>query len=93
MLLLLYAQVVLVTVVILPWYGFSLHVPIYTALTLLALISHSRAQFTNPGAVPLDMIVSDAYTTLFYTATDGVMRGEIFESPPLICSTNRLFCS
>jgi hypothetical protein len=56
--LLLYAQMVLVTVVVLPWLGFSVHVPVYTALTLLALISHCRAQFTNPGAVPWEMKVS-----------------------------------
>jgi len=55
--LLLFAQYVIVTIVILPWYGFSLHVALYTALSMLALISHCRAQFSDPGAVPLDRIV------------------------------------
>lgn len=57
--LLLYAQWVMVTIVLLPWYGFTLHIPAYTAVTLVALISHCRAQFTDPGAVPLDRLVWD----------------------------------
>lgn len=39
-------------VILLPWYGFNFHFVMYSALTLLALIAHSRAQFTDPGAVP-----------------------------------------
>lgn len=50
--LILYAQVVIVTVVLLPWYGFCHHVIFYTICSLLALFSHSRAQFSDPGAVP-----------------------------------------
>jgi len=50
--LILYAQFVIVKVVLLPWYGFSYHVILYTITSALALISHSRAQYSDPGAVP-----------------------------------------
>jgi hypothetical protein len=51
--LLLFAQYVMVAIVITPWYGFlSWHTLGYTTVTLLALVSHSRAQFSDPGAVP-----------------------------------------
>jgi len=51
-LLVLYAQVTIVAVVLLPWYGFNWHTLAYTACSLLAIYSHCRAQFTDPGAVP-----------------------------------------
>lgn len=50
--LLLYAQVVVVSVLLLPWYGFCYHIILYSCCTILALLSHSRAQFSDPGAVP-----------------------------------------
>jgi len=50
--LILYAEYVVVAILLLPWYGFSWHVITYTILTILAIVSHSRAQFTDPGAVP-----------------------------------------
>eukprot|EP01006_Ploeotia_vitrea_P024107 TRINITY_DN56837_c0_g1_i2.p2 TRINITY_DN56837_c0_g1~~TRINITY_DN56837_c0_g1_i2.p2 ORF type:complete len:385 (-),score=161.00 TRINITY_DN56837_c0_g1_i2:39-1193(-) len=53
-LLLIYAQFVFVWVVVLPWYGLSWHVVLYTALSALAFVSHCRAQFSEPGVVPLE---------------------------------------
>jgi len=50
--LILYAEYVVVAVLLLPWYGFSWHVIAYTICTILAMVSHTRAQFTDPGAVP-----------------------------------------
>jgi len=54
-LLVLYAQYVMVTVIILPWYGMSWHVLAYTICSILSIVSHSRAQFADPGAVPFDL--------------------------------------
>lgn len=53
--LVLYAQVVIVRVLVLPWYGFCHHVIFYSCFSLLSIISHTRAQFTDPGCVPLDL--------------------------------------
>jgi len=50
--LILYAEYVVVNVLVLPWFGFSPHVIVYTILSALAITSHSRAQFSDPGAVP-----------------------------------------
>ncbi len=47
----LYAQFVIVKVVVLPWYGWSWHIPAYTMCTVMSVWAHSKAQFTNPGAV------------------------------------------
>jgi len=51
-LLILFAEYVVVSILLLPWYGFSLHIVIYTVLTILSMVSHTRAQFSDPGAVP-----------------------------------------
>ena len=50
--LLLYSQYVITTVILLPWYGAHYHLAIYSLVTVLSLVSHTRAQFTNPGVVP-----------------------------------------
>jgi len=50
--LILYAQYVIVSIVLLPWKGFNYHTVLYTVCSLLALISHTRAQYCDPGAVP-----------------------------------------
>lgn len=51
--LLLYSQIVVVTSVLLSWYTiYSIHSILYTIITLLAIYSHCRCQFTNPGAIP-----------------------------------------
>jgi len=39
-------------VVLLPWYGVNWHTLTYSLCSLAAIISHCRAQFTDPGAVP-----------------------------------------
>eukprot|EP00808_Paulinella_micropora_P025969 g11239.t1 len=57
--LLLYAQCVIVGVVLLPWYGLNVHTFLYTFCTLLAVVSHSKAQFTDPGAVPKQPCAAD----------------------------------
>lgn len=60
-LLLLFANYVVVKVLILPWVGMSLHVYIYTAITALALWSHAAAQYSDPGAVPaMKRVMTDA---------------------------------
>jgi len=51
-LLILYAQVVITKVVVLPWYGITWHIVVYSIFSMLALISHTRAQFSDPGSVP-----------------------------------------
>ena len=56
MALILYAQFVIVTVVVLPWYGYTHHIIFYTLSSLLALYSHSRAQYMDPGAVPRSLV-------------------------------------
>jgi len=53
-LLILYALFVVLKILLLPWYGFCFHVVIYTCCSILALISHTRAQFSDPGAVPIN---------------------------------------
>jgi len=50
--LILYAQFVIVKILVLPWFGFGIHVLLYTVCSILALLSHTRAQFSDPGAVP-----------------------------------------
>lgn len=35
-----------------PWQGIGYHALFYTTLTVLAIISHTRCQYTDPGAVP-----------------------------------------
>ena len=47
----LYAQFVIVKVVVIPWFGWSWHIPAYTMCTVMSVWAHSKAQFTNPGAV------------------------------------------
>lgn len=54
--LILYSQWVIVTVVLVPWYGWHWHCLAYTMMTIMALLCHSRAQFTDPGAVPRSML-------------------------------------
>ncbi|TYZ68840.1 hypothetical protein PybrP1_011541 [[Pythium] brassicae (nom. inval.)] len=55
-LLVLYAECVVVGVVIYPWMGFSLqgiaNIGAFTAICFLALVSHGKAMLTDPGAVP-----------------------------------------
>jgi palmitoyltransferase len=58
--LVLYAQYVMVAVIILPWYGMCWHVIAYSCCTVLSIISHSRAQFSDPGAVPLDLPLTES---------------------------------
>lgn len=53
--LVLYAQYVMVAIIILPWYGMCWHVLAYTCCSVLSIVSHSRAQFSDPGAVPHDL--------------------------------------
>jgi palmitoyltransferase len=85
--LILYAQFVLVTVVLLPWYGFTIHIPLFTTLMLLALISHCRAQFTDPGSVPWDRVPPPP------TAADTIAPGTLGPDgrpllpalPPRVC--------
>jgi len=76
--LILFAQLVIVKVVILPWLGFSLHVLLFTSLTMLALICHSRAQFTDPGAVTWDQIPPPPV----YTTNDPMQPPPV---PPRVC--------
>jgi len=42
----------MVVVVILPWYGVNWHTLLYSLCSVGAVVSHCRAQFTDPGAVP-----------------------------------------
>ncbi len=52
----LYALLVQYTFVLGPHFGFLHPITIfYGLITLLAILSHGKAQFTNPGAVPLDL--------------------------------------
>jgi hypothetical protein len=46
-----YAQIVIVFVLLLPWQGLCKHVFLYSFCTAMAAISHTRAQFSDPGAV------------------------------------------
>lgn len=48
----LFAQFVIVNIVLLPWFGISWHSVLYTFGTVLSVISHCKAQFMNPGVVP-----------------------------------------
>jgi len=64
--LILYAQFVIVKILLLPWYGFCGHVIMYTLISILALVSHTRAQFSDPGAVP------QTHTSLNYP--DNIME-------------------
>lgn len=41
-----------------PWYGWHWHMVLYSLFSVMALISHCRAQFTDPGAVPRHRRVS-----------------------------------
>jgi len=50
--LLIYAELVVVFVILLPWYGLTYHILAYTTLVILATISHTQAQFSDPGAIP-----------------------------------------
>eukprot|EP00462_Mataza_sp_D1_P022674 CAMPEP_0175131226 /NCGR_PEP_ID=MMETSP0087-20121206/6427_1 /TAXON_ID=136419 /ORGANISM="Unknown Unknown, Strain D1" /LENGTH=310 /DNA_ID=CAMNT_0016413497 /DNA_START=16 /DNA_END=948 /DNA_ORIENTATION=- len=50
--LVLYAQFVVVRVLLLPWYGVCPHIIFYTLCSILSIVSHCRAQFMDPGAVP-----------------------------------------
>jgi palmitoyltransferase len=54
----LYAQFVITRVLILPWLGLCIHIPLYTCFALLSVISHCRAQFSNPGVVPMSLTTS-----------------------------------
>ena len=81
MLLILYAQLVLVTVVLLPWSGFSLHVPLFTLVAMLALVSHCRAQFTDPGAVPRDHLPPTQPVVLCVRPNGS----QVFAEPPRVC--------
>jgi palmitoyltransferase len=62
--LLLYAQVVVVFFLLLPWYGICWHMALYTFCTVMAIISHTKAQFSDPGAVPKNITVD-------YTPPEG----------------------
>ena len=56
--LLFYAAFVQIYFVVGPWKGYlSPHCILYVFLTIMAAISHSRCQFTDPGAVPLEIDV------------------------------------
>ena len=85
-LLIMFAQYVIVAVVVLPWYGFSFHVPLYTCFTLLALVSHCRAQFTNPGAIPLERVPGAQSTAVTYDANGR----EVQPAPPRVCKRCRV---
>jgi len=64
--LILYAEFVVVSVLLLPWYGFNYHIIFYSICSVLALASHTRAQFSDPGCVPKIKLVlpgSDALVT------------------------------
>jgi len=50
--LVIFAQYVTVALVLVPWYGFTYHILTFSAICLLSVISHSRTQFADPGAVP-----------------------------------------
>ncbi|TMW63283.1 hypothetical protein Poli38472_002224 [Pythium oligandrum] len=54
--LILYAELVVVGVIVYPWMGLSLvglfHMTAFTVLCFLALVSHGKAMLTDPGAVP-----------------------------------------
>lgn len=50
--LVLFAHYVIVKLILLPWAGFSHHIIWFSAICILSLISHTRAQFTDPGAIP-----------------------------------------
>lgn len=38
--------------IMLPWLGFDINYVIFTSFTVLALVAHTRCQFTDPGCVP-----------------------------------------
>ena len=63
MLLILYSQYVIVNVILYPWYGWHWHLLLYSACSAMALIAHTRAQFTDPGAVPRYLRVSTPNAT------------------------------
>ncbi|GLD93019.1 hypothetical protein PINS_up001611 [Pythium insidiosum] len=54
--LVLYAETVVVGVVVYPWMGLSLmgllHITAFSSLAFMALVSHGKAMLTDPGAVP-----------------------------------------
>ncbi|RHY29376.1 hypothetical protein DYB32_005196 [Aphanomyces invadans] len=58
--LVLYAEYVVVGVVIYPWMGLGffglLHICLFTTVCFLALVSHGKAMLTDPGSVPEDAI-------------------------------------
>uniref|UniRef100_K3WKJ1 Palmitoyltransferase n=1 Tax=Globisporangium ultimum (strain ATCC 200006 / CBS 805.95 / DAOM BR144) TaxID=431595 RepID=K3WKJ1_GLOUD len=65
--LVLYAECVVVGVVIYPWMGLSLlglvNIAAFTVICFLALVSHGKAMLTDPGAVPqsaLPLAMADA---------------------------------
>jgi len=47
-----YALIIQLKVIMIPWFGFSAHILFYCLFCALAIISHSRCQYTDPGAVP-----------------------------------------
>ncbi|EQC42560.1 hypothetical protein SDRG_00290 [Saprolegnia diclina VS20] len=58
--LIVYAEYVVVGVVLVPWMGASLlgllHISVFTLLCFMALVSHGKAMMTDPGSVPDDAI-------------------------------------
>jgi len=77
-LLILFAEYVVVAILLLPWYGMSWHVVAYSILSILSMVSHSRAQFTDPGAVP-----RSAIPTIAPQAPVEVPPGQIAPPAPL----------
>lgn len=56
----LYGMAVFSSIVIVPWYGYSIvgviHLILFNSIGLLAMISHFRAMTTDPGSVPRDAL-------------------------------------
>eukprot|EP00461_Guttulinopsis_vulgaris_P004157 UN04158 len=82
--LLLYAEIVMANVIILPWLGFDYNFIIFTTLTILALVAHTRCQFTNPG------VVESIYMppTLPRDVDFSLVQSRPY-NPPKICKTCR----
>jgi len=54
--LMIYAWFVICFNVLWQWSGMGIHIVLFTLIVILAMTSHTRAQFSNPGAVPKTLV-------------------------------------
>lgn len=70
----LYAVYVVVGVILVPWFGFSVtgvfHIFAFCSIAFLGLASHVKCMLTNPGAVPEDAVPAKLITGTIHS-TDG----------------------